>query len=102
MPGDSNLHNVYFQELVDLGWLGGAAYLFLTLRLFWRGRKELLTNPFLASLAAYSIVALFQFRGGETLAFIILGIYLTLRDEGNSKSNLTIRNPMHRTKGEIV
>ena len=102
MPGDSNLHNVYFQELVDLGWLGGAAYLFLTLRLFWRGRKELLTNPFLASLAAYSIVALFQFRGGETLAFIVLGIYLTLRDEGDSKSNLTIRNPMHRTKGEIV
>lgn len=98
--GDSNLHNVYFQQLVDLGWIGGAAYCFLVLRLFWKGRKELLTNPFLASLAAYSVVALFQFRGGETLAFLILGIYLAVRDQNDEKTVWSVKNPlMHGRKG---
>lgn len=97
---ESNLHNVYLQNFIDQGWLGGAAYLVLLLRLFWKGRKELLHDPFLASLFAYSAVALFQFRGGETLAFLILAVYLALRDKDAETENLMWKNLFFHEKGE--
>lgn len=102
--GESNLHNVYLQAFIDFGWLGGALYLILLIRMFWNGRKELLSNPFLAALAAYCVVSMFQFRGGETIASFILALYLVTRkpeSAGKNDPDLVVRNPFLRKKGEV-
>lgn len=102
--GESNIHNVYLQAFIDFGWLGGALYLMLLIRMFWNGRKELLSNPFLAALAAYCVVSMFQFRGGETIAFFILALYLVTRkpeSAGKKEPDLVVSNPFLRKKGEV-
>lgn len=101
---EENWCNVYLQAFVEFGWVGGALYLYLVCRMFWNGRKELLSNPFLAALSSYCVVALFQFRGGETIAFFLLAFYLATRkpeSAGKNDPDLVVRNPFLRKKGEV-
>lgn len=78
---DGNLHNVYFQNLIEQGWLGGAVYLWMVLRFFWREGKRIISNPFVASLFCYCVISLLQFRGADTIACLILGAELVCSQE---------------------
>lgn len=73
---DGNLHNVYLQNLIDQGWIGGIFYIGLVLRFFWRKKEECFSNPFVAALFSYCVISLVQFRGADTLILLLLGIEL--------------------------
>lgn len=96
--GEDNIHNVYLQNLIDCGWLGGAAYLALVVRFFWMEKKKLLHDPFVAALFTYCGASLLQFRGGDTLAFLLLGMYLAYRDADNKKENWVVKIPLGKGK----
>lgn len=96
--GEDNIHNVYLQNLIDCGWLGGAAYLALVVRFFWMEKKKLLNDPFVAALFTYCGISLLQFRGGDTLAFLLLGMYLAYRDADNKKENWVVKIPLGKGK----
>lgn len=96
--GEDNIHNVYLQNLIDCGWLGGAAYLALVVRFFWMEKKKLLNDPFVAALFTYCGASLLQFRGGDTLAFLLLGMYLAYWDVDNKKENWVVKIPLGKGK----
>ena len=91
--GEANIHNVYLQNLIDHGWLGGAAYLLLVVRFFWKERRKLWSNAFVAALFVYCGTSLLQFRGGDTLAFLLLGMHLATMEGPLQKDTWTLRNP---------
>lgn len=73
------VHNVFFQWLLDEGFLGGMAYLgLLAAFLFrqWKQRFRLFQSPFDAYFLTYFVLSLVQFHGGEALMIFVLGIYL--------------------------
>lgn len=72
---EENVHNLYFQMFIDLGWIGGIAYLGMIIMFIIKKFSNLLKNPFVAMLYVYIILALLQFRGGEPLIFFILSVY---------------------------
>lgn len=96
--GEDNIHNVYLQNLIDCGWLGGAAYLALVVRFLWMEKKKLLHDPFVAALFTYCGASLLQFRGGDTLAFLLLGMYLAYRDADDKKENWVVKIPLGKGK----
>lgn len=91
--GEANIHNVYLQNLIDYGWLGGAAYLLLVIRFFWKERRKLWSNAFVAALFVYCGTSLLQFRGGDTLAFLLLGMHLATAGDPLQKDTWTLNNP---------
>ena len=98
--GEANIHNVYLQNLIDYGWLGGAAYLLLVIRFFWQERRKLWSNAFVAALFVYCGTSLLQFRGGDTLAFLLLGMHLATAGEPLQKDTWTLKNPFGTKRNE--
>ena len=82
---EGNLHNYYFQTLLDFGLVGFSLFMitvFVFLRGAWIGK---FSNPFEAFILCYLIVALIQFRGAEPLlAFMVAG-YLSTSHNGASR-----------------
>ena len=72
---DNNLHNLYMQNFVELGWLGGGLYIVIVLGFVLKEVRNIFKNPFVAMLFIYVLVSLLQFRGGEPITFVIVGIY---------------------------
>lgn len=72
---DNNMHNVYLQNFIELGFIGGTWYILLALVFCIRSRKQMFANTFAMFIYIYLFVSLFEFRGGDTLFFIILGFY---------------------------
>lgn len=73
---ESNMHNLFMQMFVELGWLGGLYYLNIVAAFFIKQWKQVGNNAFIGMLYAYIFMSLFQFRGGEPLIFFVLGVYL--------------------------
>lgn len=74
---EDNLHNLYMQMFVELGVIGGGMYLWLWGNYLKKEIKNILTSPIVSMLFIYFILAFLQFKGGETIFFCILGVYLT-------------------------
>ena len=74
--GVANVHNIYFQMLLDAGWFGFAYYFFIIVAFLKKEVKNFFRNPFVAFIITYLIVGLIQFRGGDVLLFFVLGIYI--------------------------
>ncbi len=73
---EGNVHNLFFQMLLDGGIIGLIYYVILLLFLFKDGIKNFLHNPFLAFLIVYFILSVTQFRGGDVIMFYVLGVYI--------------------------
>jgi len=77
--GENNLHNLPLQMFCELGWLGGVFFLGLLFYFIAKEKKNIFNNPFVAMLILYFIISLVQLRGGESIFFCILGVYICLR-----------------------
>ena len=75
---EDNIHNIFLQMFCEIGVLGGIMYLSIWIIFFLQGFRKLISSPILNMLAIYALLCLFQFRGGETIFFCLLGIYLIL------------------------
>lgn len=73
---ENNLHNLFLQMLLDLGLIGFLYYIVIIFKFIISNRKKLLSDPIIAFLFVYIILSLFQFRGGDSIMFCFLGIYL--------------------------
>ena len=89
VSGDNNMHNVYLQNFIDIGIIGGIWYIILVLFFVKTNIFRLFTDPFVMYIFIYIVVSLFEFRGGDTLVFIILGFY-TLYRRKNKFSNSSV------------
>ncbi len=74
---EDNLHNIFLQMLVDLGVGGVFYYIALWFSFIKREYRNFFSTPIVSMLFIYLILALLQFKGGETIFFCILGIYLS-------------------------
>lgn len=79
---EDNVHNLLLQMILDLGLIGVLYYLVLMFLLVKISIKSFFSDPFVAFLASYFFLSIFQFRGGDSLMFVVLGIFLI---ELNSK-----------------
>lgn len=75
---DGNLHNIYMQMFIETGIIGGVLYLFIVVTWCIRNVKQAFASPIVGMLCIYFVLALFQFRGGETIFFCLLGIYFSI------------------------
>lgn len=76
---ENNLHNLYMQNIIELGFIGGIWYICIVLGFVKKEFKNLFKNPFVAMLFVYILMSFLQFRGGEPLVFSIIGVYLCLK-----------------------
>lgn len=80
---NSSLHNVFLQNFIDLGLIGGCFYIIIIIGFIFKEFKSLFKNPFVAMLFSYIICSMLEFAGCETILFCILGIYLCLNMRTN-------------------
>lgn len=78
---EGNVHNLFFQMLVDTGILGGIFYLLFVIYFFIKHIKNFFSNKYVAFLSVYFILGLLQFAGGDAIMFYVLGIFLTLKSD---------------------
>ena len=71
---EDNLHNQYLQHLVETGVQGFVVYLLLVGVTWRRMFASRLHDPMLLYVGIYFLLAALQFRGGEALAWFILGL----------------------------
>lgn len=84
------VHNVFLQWLLDEGVIGGLWYIGLGLaflRRQWKRRPRFFASPFDGYFAAYFVLSLVQFHGGEALMIYVLGIFLLQIRPGEKKQN---------------
>ena len=102
---EGNFHNVYMQMFIDLGWLGGIAYLSIVIGFVIKQFKNLFKNPLVAMLDVYVIVSLVQFKGGDSIIFFVLGAFLVSLSSQkggqtnyiNGKNNMIMRESRFET-----
>ena len=61
---------------------------------FWKEKESILKNPFVATALVYCGISMIQFRGGETLMFILLGMELT--GDAWQEDQLKLKNPFQK------
>lgn len=78
MYEDGNLHNIYMQMFIEIGIIGGLLY--LTTVVVWciKNIKNAFVSPVIAMLCIYFLLGLFQFRGGDTIFFCLMGVYFDI------------------------
>ena len=96
---EGNFHNVYMQMFIDLGWLGGLAYLSIVIGFIIKQFKNLINNPLVAMLYVYVIESLIQFKGGDSIIFFVLGAFLV---SSQYKSSIIEKIGNGVSKGENV
>jgi O-antigen ligase len=79
--GEGNIHNLYFQMLLDIGIIGVIWYIG-TIAIFVKNEiKNILKNPVVMYLITYFVLGLVQFRGGDALMFYFVGIYVIEKNQ---------------------
>ena len=80
------------QMFSDIGVLGGMFYLSLVVYFIWKERKHIINTPVILMLSIYFFIGLFQFRGGETITFCLMGTYFAMRKNKERKHYEVITN----------
>ena len=88
--GEGGLHNVYFQMFVDLGWIGGMAYLLIIFKFIFENLKKI-KKPFVLILMIYILISVFQFIGAEVIVYFILGAFL-ISEQNISTAEFSMSN----------
>ncbi len=73
---ENNLHNFIFQMLLDVGVFGLIFYILIIAVFSFKNIRFLFKDPIITFLFTYIGLSLVQFRGGESIMFYMLGIYL--------------------------
>lgn len=79
---ESNVHNMFFQMLLDCGFLGFFMYFFMNFYFIVKEKKNIFINPFVAFIFIYIILSLIEFRGADFLIYVILSIYFLIKCKG--------------------
>lgn len=85
---EDNIHNIFLQMFCEIGVLGGIAYITIWVIFFLKEYRKLMYSPISNMLAIYVILCMFQFRGGETIFFCLVGIYFVLRKKKRMNKNM--------------
>jgi len=88
---ENNLHNLIMQMFIELGVLGGLYYIYLIFAYFIECIKHKELSPYSMFLGIYIIIGTLQFRGGDSLFFVILGIYLIIDHNYKNKKRIIER-----------
>ena len=72
---EDNMHCVILQMFCEIGVFGGIAYILVWGRFIKKNIYMVFKNPIIQALIIYFLLSFFQFGGGETIFFCILGIY---------------------------
>ena len=78
---ESNIHNLYLQMLLDTGIIGGVCYIGIILSFIMKEIKNFFNDSVVSFIVLYFLLGFIQFRGGETIMFFIVGIYLASRKQ---------------------
>lgn len=76
---EDNLHNIYFQVLLDQGIVGFIIMLSIVAKFFLEEIRSLAQNPLAGFLVLYLFLGLMQYRLLETPMWFIFGAYLSNR-----------------------
>lgn len=87
--GEDNIHNIYMQMFIDLGFLGGLYYLSMILKFLKTKWKKIYLNPISSVLMLYVCSSFLQFRGAEIFVYFFLASYLVI--EANRKKLIETR-----------
>lgn len=78
---DGNLHNIYFQTLLDMGF-PGFVLLLVVIGLFIKAEwRQLFAKPIAAFLLCYLGLGAIQFRLTESIMWTVVGAYYSLKKE---------------------
>lgn len=72
---EDNVHNYYFQILLEFGLIGLLLYLSIVFHILKSSFTNKFTNSLEIYLLIYFIIGLIQFRGAEPIGWFIIGIY---------------------------
>lgn len=97
--GEGNIHNLYFQMLLDAGILGLSWYLIIIVRFVQKELHNIRKNPVVMFIITYFVLGLVQFRGGDALMFFFVGIYIIERKQ---EKVLEMRKDNEKNKENIL
>ncbi|MCL2249472.1 MAG: O-antigen ligase family protein [Oscillospiraceae bacterium] len=84
----ANIHNIYFQVLLDLGIIGFVFYMAMVVFFFVKEFKNRFENPFAALIGVYLVIGLVQFGGISILFAFFLGIYFCTKNKLKHQAEL--------------
>lgn len=73
---ENNMHNLFLQMLIDCGFIGFGYFCFIVVAFIKKNYKRIYKDPFATFVFLYLVLSLIQFRGGEPVMFIFLGVCL--------------------------
>lgn len=79
---EDNIHNLFFQNLLDSGILGLSLYLGLNIGFIIKERKALFNDPIVQIILAYICISILEFRGAEFILYYVIGIYFLTSKKG--------------------
>lgn len=82
---EDNMHCVILQMFCEIGVFGGIAYILVWGRFIKKNIYMVFKNPIIQALIIYFLLSFFQFGGGETIFFCILGIYFCTKRQIGGK-----------------
>ena len=77
---ENNVHNYFFQVLLDFGFIGFIGYISILINFIKNNFKYILVNSFFSFLLVYIIISCIQFRGADAITAFILGIYCSIQN----------------------
>lgn len=73
---DGNVHNLFMQMLLDTGFIGFIYYCYMVFNFIKNNKDKIFKEPVVSFIFFYILLSLFQFRGGDSLLFLFVGLYL--------------------------
>lgn len=84
---EDNLHNYYFQTLIDFGVIGFILWLVLIAQACKDALFQARKNPYSVFILGYAVISLIQFRGADPILWFVMALY-----EGEKMRNKLKRN----------
>lgn len=79
---EDNVHNLFFQNLLDSGVIGFCLYLGLNIGFIVKERKNIFNDPIIQMIFAYICISILEFRGAEFILYYVIGIYFLISKKG--------------------
>jgi len=87
---EDNVHNLFFQMLLDFGFIGGISYIYIVIEFIKNNIKKILDNPFIMFILTYIIIGCIQFKGAELITFFMIGAYLAINSKKRKDNELDL------------
>lgn len=87
---EDNVHNLLFQMILDFGFIGGIAYIYIIIDFIKNNIKKMWDNPFIMFILMYIVVGCIQFKGAELITFFMIGAFLTISNKERKDNELDL------------